>query len=144
MLAVGVWAALSGGRAVWALPAAFVAALLAGFGLGAAGLPFPAVEPLILASVIGIGALVALAVRVPLIAAAAMMAVVGLAHGHAHGTEGPAAGLAAYALGFTLATVGLHAAGLGLGLSLAQAGRAAVTRALGGAVALGGVALAFL
>lgn len=37
MVAVGLWAAGIGGRAVWALPLAFVAAMVAGGGLGAAG-----------------------------------------------------------------------------------------------------------
>lgn len=144
MVAVGLWAALAGGRALWALPLAFVAAMLAGFGLGAAGIALPAVEPAILASVVVIGALVALAVRLPLPAAVALVALFGLAHGHAHGTEGPAAGLAGYAAGFTLATAALHAAGLGLGLALGQAGRPMLARALGGAAALAGVALVFV
>lgn len=144
MLAVGLWAALAGGRALWALPVAFIGALLAGFGLGAAGLPVPAVEPMILASVVVIGGLVALAVRLPLIAAVALVVVFGLAHGHAHGTEGPATDLALHVAGFTLATAGLHAAGLGLGIALAQSGREAVTCALGGAAALAGVGMTFL
>ena len=145
MLAVGLWAALAGGRALWALPLAFVAALLAGFGLGAAGLPLPAVEPMILASVVVIGAMVALAVRLPLLAVVVLVAVFGLAHGHAHGTEGPATGLAGYVAGFTLATAGLHAAGLGLGLGLAQSGRGdLLSRGLGGVAALAGVGLVFL
>lgn len=144
MLAVGLWAALAGGRAAWRLPVGFVAALLAGFGLGSAGLPLPAVEPVILASVIVIGAVVALAVRPPLGVALAMVALFGLAHGHAHGTEGPAAGLAAYAAGFTLATAGLHAAGYTLGRGLGRAGRPVLARALGGATALAGVGLMFV
>jgi urease accessory protein len=144
MLAVGVWAALCGGQAVRALPAAFVLAMLAGFGLGRAGLAFPAVEPVILASVIVTGALVALAVRLPLGAAVALVAVFALAHGQAHGTEAPATGIAAYAAGFTLATAALLAAGLALGFGLARAGREALARALGGAAALGGMTLAFL
>ena len=144
MVAVGLWAALSGGRALWALPAAFVVAMLAGFGLGAGGLPLPAVEPVILASVIVVGALVAAAARAPVPLAVALVALFGLAHGHAHGTEGPAAGLVAYAAGFALVTAGLHAAGLGIGLALETARREVVVRALGGAAALGGVALVFL
>ena len=123
MVAVGLWAALCGGRALWALPA---------------------VEPVILASVIVLGALVALAARLPVVAAAALVALFGLAHGHAHGTEGPAAGLVAYVAGFGLATAGLHAAGLGLGLAFAQARHATAARVMGGAAALTGVALVFL
>lgn len=144
MVAVGLWAALCGGRALWALPVAFLMAMLAGFGLGAGGVALPAVEPVILASVIVLGALVALAARLPVVAAAALVALFGLAHGHAHGTEGPAAGLVAYVAGFGLATAGLHAAGLGLGLAFAQARHATAARVMGGAAALTGVALVFL
>ena len=69
MLAVGLWAGALGGRAVLALPAAFVGALASGAALGTAGLALPMVEPGILASVIILGALAALALRLPLSAA---------------------------------------------------------------------------
>jgi urease accessory protein len=65
------------------------------------------------------------------------MALVGafaLFHGYAHGTELPeAAAPALYAIGFITATVLLHGAGIGLGLTLP---RLAGTRSLrtGGAV----------
>ena len=41
MVAVGLWAASIGGRAVWALPLTFIAAMIAGGALGAAGGPPP-------------------------------------------------------------------------------------------------------
>ena len=50
MLAVGLWAALLSGRALWLLPAGFVGAMALGFGAATQGVPLPAVEPLILAS----------------------------------------------------------------------------------------------
>jgi len=135
MVAVGLWAALTGGRALWAYPAAFMAAMLAGglAGAGAAGLPV--VEPVILASVVVIGAAAALALRVSLWAALPALALFGLAHGHAHGVEGP--GGAEYALGFVIATGALHGAGIGLARVGLTAGRV-----LGGGVALAGVVLA--
>src|SRR3972149_877291 len=37
MIAVGLWAALKGGRALWAWPAAFVGVMLVGGALGMAG-----------------------------------------------------------------------------------------------------------
>lgn len=134
MVAVGLWAGTLGGRAAWALPLAFLGAMLAGgvWGAGDAGLP--AVEPAILASVIILGAAAALLLRVPLWAAVPVVALMGLAHGHAHGAEGP--GGADYALGFLLATAALHA----LGLGLARLGPLPV-RVLGGGVALAGLAL---
>ena len=51
MVAVGLWAGLNGGRALWAWPAAFVGVMLAGGALGFADVPMPMVEPGILASV---------------------------------------------------------------------------------------------
>ena len=137
MVAVGLWAGLSGGRALIAYPLGFVAAMLAGGLFGAGGAGLPVVEPAILASVIVLGALVALAFRATLAVSLVGLALFGLAHGYAHGVEGP--GGAGYALGFVIATFALH----GLGIALARLGIPA-TRALGGAVAVAGVALVFV
>ena len=66
MLAVGLVAAQRGGAALWLWPAGFVAAMLAGYGLGV-GLPgSPLFEPGVLASVIILGALATAQARVPL------------------------------------------------------------------------------
>ncbi|MBL9073970.1 HupE/UreJ family protein [Tabrizicola sp.] len=138
MLAVGLLAAQSAGRAMWVLPGAFVVAMLLGGLLGAAGLPFPAVEPMILASTLILGVLVALACPLPLPVLAAMVAGFGAAHGWAHGTEGPATGLALYAAGFVAATTLLHLAGIALGRLLP----AIALRGLGAGAAVAGLALA--
>lgn len=143
MVAVGLWAAVSGGRALVALPVAFVAAMLAGGGMGALGIGLPGVEPMILASIVLIGVLAALAWRAPLALGVAIVAVFGLFHGHAHGTEGPAAGLLVYGAGFALATMALHIAGLALGLGLNALSARGATRALGAGAAVAGLALAF-
>ena len=65
MVAVGLWAALKGGRALWVWPAAFVGVMLVGGALGMAHVAVPLVEPGILASVVALGLLVALAVDLP-------------------------------------------------------------------------------
>jgi len=121
MIAVGLWAGLLGGRAALALPAAFLAAMALGFGLGAAGTALPMVEAGIAASVIVLGTAVALAarppraVRAPLALSLGLAALFGLLHGHAHGTEmADGATPLAYAAGFLLATAALHGAGLAL------------------------------
>jgi len=142
MVAVGLWAAVTGGRALWALPLAFVGAMLAGGGLGAMGIGLPGVEPMILASIVLLGVLAALAWRAPLAVGVGIVAVFGLFHGHAHGTEGPASGLLTYAAGFALATMALHLAGLGLGLGLNALSAHGATRALGAGTAVAGLALA--
>ena len=50
MVAVGLWAASVGGKALWAVPTAFVATMAVGFGAALLGMPLPFVEPVILAS----------------------------------------------------------------------------------------------
>ena len=75
MVAVGLWAALKGKRALWVWPATFVGAMLVGAALGMAHVALPLVEPGILASVVALGLLVALAVDLPLAAGAAGAAV---------------------------------------------------------------------
>ena len=73
MIAVGLWAALKGGRALWAWPAAFVGVKLVGGAIGVAHVALPFVEPGILASVVVLGLLVALAVNVLVAAGAALI-----------------------------------------------------------------------
>ncbi len=142
MVAVGLWAAMLGGRAIWAVPAAFVGAMAVGFVLSLLGMPLPMVEPLILASVIVMGVLVALAVKLPMAAGMAVVAALAVFHGHAHGTEMGGAGAMAYLAGFASATALLHAAGIVLGLGLARASQVLALRGLGGAVAALGAWLA--
>lgn len=142
MLAVGLWASQIGGRALWAAPSAFVGAMLIGGAAGAAGMPFPAVEPMILTSIVLLGALIALAVRLPLAAALPVLAAFGAAHGWAHGAEGPSTGMPGYAAGFAAMTAALHGAGLLAGLGLHKLAGMRVTRALGGLTAAAGLALA--
>ena len=127
---------------MWAMPLAFVAAMVVGGALGAAGLPLPAVEPMILASIVLIGVTAGLALNLPPPLAAAGIALFGLAHGHAHGTEGPAGTMLTFGAGFVLATVALHLAGLALGRLLIRYGQTRVAQGLGLAVATAGVALA--
>jgi urease accessory protein len=141
MVAVGLWASLKGGKVLVAWPAAFVAAMLAGYGLGLALPGASLVEPAILASVIVLGGLVAANVRTPFLAGVGLIALFGLAHGYAHGAEAPAGGFT-FPLGFALATLGLHLAGLGVGVGLLKLNRPALVRALGAGTAVGGLLLA--
>ena len=141
MVAVGLWAAMLGGRAIWAVPAAFVGAMAFGFLLSLAAMPLPMVEPMILTSVIIMGVLVALAIRLPMAAGMALVAALALFHGHAHGTEMGGAGALAYLAGFASATTLLHGTGLILGLTLARIAQGVALRGFGGTVAALGTAL---
>jgi urease accessory protein len=111
MLAVGAWAGVLGGRARLGLPLGFLGAMAAGGLLGMAGAALPLVEAGILASIIVLGALIACWATLPMAAAVPLVALFGLLHGHAHGTE-MAGGALGYALGVLAATASLHAAGL--------------------------------
>ena len=142
MSAVGLWAASLGGRAIWAVPVAFVAAMALGGGLGLGGMPFPAVEFMIGLSVVALGALVAFNVKVPAAAGVAIVAAFALAHGHAHGTEMPVTASAlAYGEGFIAATAVLHAAGIGVGLTVQRLVTPALARIMGCGIAALGLSL---
>ncbi|ACP26107.1 Protein HupE precursor [Sinorhizobium fredii NGR234] len=144
MVAVGLWAAQIGGRTLWAVPAAFVSMMAVGFGLALAAVPLPFVEPAILASVVALGLIVAMAVRLDAAPAAAIVGIFALFHGHAHGGELGPAGAWSFAIGFIAATALLHAAGVGLGIALARlSSNGTVARLLGGVTALAGAALIF-
>ncbi|WP_119288594.1 HupE/UreJ family protein [Azohydromonas sediminis] len=144
MLAVGCWSALVARRArpdLWLVPLGFVVVLVLGALLGAGGVPLPAVEPLIAASLVALGLLVAVQARLPLAAAVALVGAFGLFHGHAHGAElGAGTALVGMALGSAL----LHALGMAAGLLVRERSRwwprlaGAATLAFGAALLVGG------
>jgi len=131
MLAVGLWAAQLGGRWTWAVPLAFVGSLSLGGALGFAGVALPYVEPMIAVSVLVLGLLVSLKVRLHW-SGVALVGTFALFHGIAHAAEiPPQVSRIVYAGGFILATALLHAAGVALGL-LPRARWAGVPVALAG------------
>ncbi|KQT70091.1 MULTISPECIES: HupE/UreJ family protein [unclassified Aureimonas] len=147
MVAVGLWASQIGGRGTYAVPAAFVGVMSLGFLLGQTGLSLPFVEPMIAASVVVLGLLVAAAVRLPVAAGAALVGAFALFHGYAHASELGSAGALSFAAGFLAATALLHLAGIGIGLALSSGagfGRSvggALARILGAGTAIAGLAL---
>ncbi len=141
MLAVGIWAAQLGGRALLALPAAFVAAMVVGALTAHSGLATGGIELAIVGSVIVLGAAIALKLDLGLATSIAVTALFALAHGQAHGLEVPAgAGIAAYVGGFAIATAALHASGIVAGRLLSRA--PALVRTLGVAISAAGIAMA--
>jgi len=146
MVAVGLWAALLGGRATWMVPAAFVGTMAVGFAAALLDMPLPFVEPVILASVVVIGLMAAVALNVPTAMAMLMVGFFAFFHGHAHGGELGAAGAASFGVGFAVSTAILHATGIAIGLGFSRlfGGAAGLTaiRITGGATALGGLWLA--
>jgi urease accessory protein len=88
-LVVGLWAAQLGDRARWAVPLGFVSALaLSAVVAATTTLVVPHFEAGITASLICIGALVALARCVAIVPAALVVMAFAVFHGAAHGTEG--------------------------------------------------------
>lgn len=134
MLAVGLWSATTA-RRPWAAPLSFALTLFAGALLAQSGVVFPGVEPMIAASLLVVGLLLAVQARLSAAAGAALVGGFALFHGAAHGQElnGGAA-----LLGMVLGTALLHGAGLAMGLALR--GRTLLPRLAGSAVALSGVA----
>jgi urease accessory protein len=146
MVAVGLFAANLGGAALWLVPSAFVGTMIFGGALGYYGWPLPMVEEGIGFSVVAMGMAIALGVRLPTIAAMALVGLFAVFHGHAHGTEGMGLGIAflPYAAGFVCATAALHVSGIGLGLSLDRLGSTPsniLKKCAGTAGALAGVSL---
>lgn len=139
MLALGIWSALAV-RPAWLAPAAFVLMLAAGALAGLAGLVVPAVEPMIAASLLVIGLLVARRQPLPLVLAATLAGGFAVFHGVAHGTELTASHPLPALSGMLLSTVLLHLLGMALGRYLLRRQRVLSTAA-GGAVALLGSAL---
>lgn len=132
-LAIGLWAGQNGGATVWRIPVAVVVAAL-GAGLAArVGLRLPFAGPGLDASLVVVGALVALALRVPPPLAVLVAAVAAVFHGYAQ--SGGALFWAGFSAGVLLVTCG----GLGLAAVLGPAVSARAVRLCGGVVALVGI-----
>ena len=145
MVSVGLLAVNLGGRAIWAVPASFVVMMVLGGVLGITGFVLPLTEFGIGVSLLVLGMLITMAVRVPVSIAMTLAAASAIFHGFAHGAEMPenTTGFM-FASGFVIATALLHIFGILLGLGIARFSRAASQRMLkvaGGVAALVGVAL---
>jgi urease accessory protein len=142
MVAVGLWAAQLGRRALWLLPAAFPAFMALGAAIGLGAAPLPWVEIGIAGSVLVLGAAVALSLRPSLVASVALIAMFALLHGYSHGVELPArASALAYGAGFVVATLALHLTGIALGLIAHRVPVRFAARTAGGVIAAVGVVL---
>lgn len=140
MVAIGVWAARYGGRTQLAAAPAFIAAIGAGGVLAMSGAVLPYVEAGIAATVVALGLLIALAVRLPAFVGGSLASLFALWHGYAHGSEWTAmASPLPYVAGFIVASLSLvivavYAARLTVPSDLC-------TRLVGGSVAAAGLVL---
>lgn len=136
MVAVGLWGAQLGRPGVWMLPACFLASMMLGGMLGMFGASFAGTELIIAASAVVLGAAVTAGLRIPVAAAALIIAPFAFFHGYAHGQELPGAANAwAYSVGFLVATALLHGVGVATGLALRRMHQLPALRVLGAGIA---------
>ncbi len=137
MLAVGIWAAALGGRALWRLPLSFIGLMGLGAALHFGGYTLPHAEWLVAASVLALGLVLWRDWRAPSGYAGAMAGGFALFHGYVHAAEiGAGIDAAVYSAGFLLATASLHLLGIALGrtsrgLDLARRGVGLVCAGVG-------------
>ena len=113
MLAVGIWAAQLRGSAIWLLPVTFVGVMSLGGLAGAAGLLLPGAEAIVLLSCLVFVALITRKIRFSSQTNVIIVAFFAFFHGFTHGQEiSTSASLISYTLGFMIATLLLHGAGI--------------------------------
>jgi urease accessory protein len=141
MVAVGLWGAFLGTPAIFILPIVFPLVMALGGVFGIIGVPLPGAEVAIAISAVVLGLMVALAVRLPIWTAAAVVGVFAIFHGYTHGAELPAgANAVAYCAGFVIATGLLHLSGIALALTARWPAGYIGVRGVGAAIACAGVA----
>ena len=119
MLSVGIVSTqMTQKHAIWILPAAFVSMMTVGGTMGMAGIPVSGIETGIALSVLLLGASIFLGSKWPVIVIYGFVGGFALCHGYAHGAEmSQQAHAVPFVLGFVIATVALHLAGVAIGLS---------------------------
>ncbi len=144
MVAVGLWGAFLGGRAMLTLPIVFPVVMALGGAMGVLGLPLPGVETGIALSGITLGLMVSFAAKPALWVAAVIVGVFAIFHGYAHGAEMPESSNAmTFAIGFVISTGLLHLCGIAFGLLVRWPwGRIAI-RSTGGVIAAVGFGFLF-
>jgi urease accessory protein len=117
MLAIGLWACVVGGRAVWLLPMGFLMLMVVGAGLGFSGVSLPIAELLVATSVVIVGLVLAFNWHASLVLANGLTGVVGLFHGYVHASEmAISTGALSYSIGFLFTTALLQGLGVATGL----------------------------
>ena len=123
VVAVGIAAALAGSRFI--SPLAFVIATVAGTAINVMSIGLPAVEFMIAASLVVLGAVVFIGRKMPVVALAGIFVVAGLFHGFAYGEAifgAEATPMFAYLIGFGLTQYAIAiAAGTAVVVSMGKA-----------------------
>ena len=144
MIAVGLFAAHLGGRALWLVPLSFVSVMVIAGVAGMDGIRLPFGEVGIAMSVVVLGLATAFQVSVSTLVAMTLVGFFAIFHGHAHGAEMPetVSGLS-YGAGFVCATAMLHAIGIGLSRAIGKTGVYAprIVQIAGSGMAITGLAI---
>jgi len=113
MLAVGIWAAQLRGHTIWLLPAAFVSVMGLGGLAAVSGFTIPSVEIIVLLSGLVFSVFIVRKIRFNIKTNLLIVAFFAFFHGFVHGQEISAStSLVSYTLGFMMATLLLHGAGI--------------------------------
>ncbi len=146
MLAVGILAAQTGNKMHWVIPGAFLVALVIGGGIGFSSdaISMSFIEQGILASVLVLGALIAIKYSLSSLQSISIVSLFALFHGYAHGAEMPTnLGAISYTVGFTLAALLIIVFGLKLSGYLNTKKLNSWTRIAGSIISLTGIYLTF-
>lgn len=142
MVSVGIVSAFIGGKAIWTVPATFVVMMAIGglAGSNDLGIGSGLVELAIAASVVSLGAVIALDKSLRMSVSMGAVAFFGFFHGYAHGLEIPdIARPLVYAGGFLLGTALIHLLGVLIGdMSRRYPAGRPVLRVVGGLFVLTG------
>ncbi|AHG18504.1 urease accessory protein UreJ [Chania multitudinisentens RB-25] len=139
MVLVGIWSAMRTQK-WWLAPLVFAGLLLAGALIGMAGVVVPGTEFIVAASLLGIGLMVALRLKLRAASGALIIGAFAVFHGLAHGAE--LSHSAAALSGMVFATATLHLLGLGIGyLLIVSAANPWWSRLIGGGSSILGLGL---
>lgn len=116
IIAVGIVSTLWKGKIIWKIPGTFVALMVVGGLMGMDGVRLPFAETGIALSILLLGTMLAIQKQIPLEIMLMSVALFGMMHGYAHGSELPgAASPLRFGMGFVMATSVLHLAGALIG-----------------------------
>ena len=140
MVAVGLWGAFLGERALWILPIVFPSIMAVGAAIGISGLEIPLVESVIALSGVVFGTFIMFRFKVPLTIAILLVGIFAIFHGYAHGLEMPnRVSAVTYGAGFVVGTGLLHWAGIVIGFATKFPRGELLVRGCGGVISLIGL-----
>ena len=144
MIAIGIWAAQTGGRAYWLAPLISMAFMVLGGSIGMKAGAVPFIEQGIVTSVLVLGLLIAVTRKLPLPEVLATIGLFAAIHGFAHGMELPKSShVVAYGTGILLSSLILQVTAIAATSLVLKLGQQRIVRLGGALITLCGVVLFF-